>query len=66
MNDNEHTYLRKQLDELGDKYMRLRKAGICEHGWLNEQPDKTTCKLCGKEFDSFEDAIIEHAEILGL
>lgn len=44
---------------------KLRKKGICAHGWLSSPPGKKVkCNDCGKEWDTINEAYTERGEIL--
>ena len=49
----------------GKRSARLRKQGICDHGWLQGPPGKpvVTCLHCGATFDSFEAAYKAHDDL---
>ena len=44
-----------EFERLGNQISRLRKQGICTHGWLQTKPI-VTCKHCGQVFASEEAA----------
>jgi hypothetical protein len=50
--------LQAQLYRQGARESRLRKAGICTHGWTQGQPDgkrgPVKCLHCGEVFPSSE------------
>ena len=63
--DNDADIEMAQLEEAGNRAARLRKRGICDHGWLQGHPDGTvTCNHCGKVFASFDAAYAAHDEVM--
>lgn len=54
-----------ELVAAGDRSARLRKQGICDHGWITAPPgEMATCNDCGARFPSAEDAYAARRAIL--
>ena len=54
-----------QLEETAARHDRLRRKGICTHGWHEPTPDgRYRCKLCGKVWDTEEAAFQAHEQYL--
>jgi hypothetical protein len=54
-----------ELTAAGNRSARLRRQGICDHGWLKApvgQP--ATCNDCGAVFPSAEDAYAARRTVL--
>jgi len=60
-----------QLQAAANHESRLKKRGICTHGWLQGPPGPVnkptnicTCLHCGKTWPTVEDAYKERRELL--
>src|SRR5262245_18390491 len=60
-----------ELQEVADRSARLRKRGICTHGWLQGPPGPPSaprtdciCHHCGKTWPTVDEAIEEGRRLL--
>ena len=56
-----------ELETLAKRSSRLKKRGLCDHGWVQGNVDKTaTCLHCNKTFPSRNDLENDRRRVLGI